>query len=388
MNDPGATFEPELELPRSVYVHIPFCQQRCGYCNFSLLANRDHLIDRFLEALQTEFSWLTRTFDVDTVFLGGGTPSHLQPTQVRRLKQILDSRFSWNGSCEFTAECNPGDLLEGERCESLASMGVNRISLGVQSFDDQKLKVLERTHSGDEAKLAIENALSIAPNVSVDLIFAAPHETLDGWHAELRTLMSLGVQHVSTYELTFEKGTTFWNRLQRGVLSESDEDLRADMYLLAIEELQNAGFGQYEVSSFARPGHRCFHNLAYWNGSPYFAFGPGASRFIDGIRETNHQSPMRYMDLVEQGQSPVYDRERLEPLHAARERLAIGLRMVEGVDVAGFEAQTGHSVDEILNNQHLLFEHELVIQVNGRVRLTGRGRLLADWVSTQILKSD
>lgn len=382
---PLDTFRPQLAAPRSVYIHIPFCRHRCGYCNFSLVAGRDHLVERFLQALEVEIGWLEKSFQIDTLFLGGGTPSHLSPTQLARLATIIQSKFTLAPGAEVSAECNPNDV-DSARMSALAELGVNRVSLGAQSLNREKLRRLERDHQATDVRNAVQTARDHAAQVSLDLIFAAPYETLADWQQDLEQAIRLNIDHVSTYELTYEKGTRFWNDLNGGRKSAADEDLRAEMYTFAMETLDRSGFNQYEVSSFARQGHECRHNLAYWTGDPYLAFGPGAARFVDGIRETNHQSTMRYLKQIESGQRPVADRERLASEDAARERLAIGLRKIDGVSDADFELRTGETVSavlEILEDE--LVEHRLLIRENDNWRLSREGILVFDWIAGKIV---
>ena len=308
--------------PRSVYVHIPFCRHRCGYCNFALVAGRDHLIEPFLDALESEirlacdqFSTTDRSIEIDTLFFGGGTPSHLSPQQLERLGELVFSRFHLGEDAEVSAECNPSDISI-QMLDSLREIGVNRISLGVQSFNADKLKVLQRDHDATVAKAAFEMAMERIGNVSMDLIFATPNETQEAWQQDLQTALELQPSHLSTYELTWEKGTTFWNRKSKGELDGSSEDLRVQMYQAAIERCGSAGLKQYEVSSFAVEGKRCQHNLQYWLCNPWFAFGPGAAEFTHGSRKTNHRSPTTWMKRIQAGESPVGEKEEL----SARDR--------------------------------------------------------------------
>lgn len=381
----SATFRPKLGDPRSLYIHVPFCRHRCGYCNFTLVAGRDHLIERFLNTLEREIGWLEREYEIETLFLGGGTPSHLSPQQLGRLGSIIRTRFVIASGAEVTAECNPNDL-DNERMQALAGLGVNRISLGVQSLNPAKLRRLERDHSLDDITRAFETARDFNARVSMDMIFAAPEETLSQWQVDLESAISLSPDHVSTYELTYEKGTRFWNSLSRGELNESGEDLRSDMYAFAIERLGQVGLEQYEVSSFAQPDRQCRHNLCYWIGDPFFAFGPGAARFVDGIRETNHQSTMQYMRLVEADLSPVSDRENLPAEAAAKERLAIGLRMVAGLNGVDFEQRTGFSIPQVFGHlDDQLIDNGLLVRSRGNWRLSRRGMMLCDWIAGEIV---
>lgn len=380
-------------VPRSVYIHIPFCRHRCGYCNFSLVAGRDYLVDRFLDALDREVTMASgvgasppnQKLEVDTVFLGGGTPSHLNSSQLLRLRSIFESRFQLADGAEVTAECNPNDVDE-RKVEDLISFGVNRISLGVQSLDPAKLKRLERDHSADDVRHAVQLAKQHMKSVSMDLIFAAPEESMSDWRRDLESAMDLQPDHFSTYELTYEKGTQFWNRLQRGGLSLSSNDLRADMYEFTLERLNQTGWVQYELSSFARAGHACQHNQVYWSGAEYFAFGPGASSFIGGIRKTNHYSTMRYLKLLQSGESPVDQVEQLVGLDAARERLVIGLRRLEGVRREEFALLTGVELEVALGEVGgSLVGYGLLELDQQAVRLTKRGVFLSDGVATEIL---
>jgi oxygen-independent coproporphyrinogen III oxidase len=266
------------------------------------------------------------------------------------------------------------------------ALRVNRISLGVQSLNQEKLKRLERDHCETDVRRAIAAAKNLGFDVSIDMIFAAPQETLAQWQTDLDQAISLEPDHLSTYELTYEKGTQFWNRLNHGTISEAGEDLRAEMYSHAINRLRKVGMHQYEVSSFAQTDKVCRHNLAYWQGDPFFAFGPGAARFVDGIRETNHRSTTQYLNLVHSGKSPVADREHLPPEPAARERLAIGLRMIEGVDETQFYERTGYSVRTLLQDLERKFiDNDLLKYEDRNFRLTQRGIMLCDWIAAEIV---
>lgn len=327
--------------------------------------------------------------ELDTMFYGGGTPSHLTPPQLIRLKQMVDNRFAIGWDAEVTAECNPNDI-DAEKIDALVKLGVNRISLGVQSLNAQKLRNLERDHSADDVAEAIRLARARGiQGVSMDLIFAAPAETLAGWQTDLDAALDLKPDHISTYELTFEKGTQFWNRLRRGELSVSDEEIRADMYEHAIKRLESGGWQQYELSSFAVSGHQCRHNKSYWNGDEYLAFGPGASRFVGGQRSTNHQSPLTYMKRIEADECPIADVERLTGTAAARERLVVGLRLTEGVDLDLLEKSAGVPFGELLPQSKLqtLLDHHLVELVETNFRLTQKGVMLSDSVAGVILEN-
>ena len=230
---PREGFDPQQDAPVSLYVHVPFCRHRCGYCNFSLVAGRDYLVERFLKALETEIGWLEKSWTIDTLFLGGGTPSHLKEPDFLRLFEAIESRFSFSAGAEITAECNPSDI-SADKVEMFSRCGINRISLGVQSLDAGKLKRLERDHDARQVEAAVDLIRQRIDNLSMDLIFATPEETMELWQHDVEAALKLRPDHLSTYELTYEKGTQFWNRMNRSELVQADEDLCASMYELSL----------------------------------------------------------------------------------------------------------------------------------------------------------
>ena len=342
------------------------------------------MVEAWLNALAIEVSLVEQPHTLETLFIGGGTPSYLSAEQLTRMREILATRFELQPDAEVTAECNPTDVSESS-LESLASIGVNRISLGVQSFRDEKLKTLERDHTGDQARRAVRLSQDRIGNVSFDLIFAAPSESIEQWTDDLAVAIDLKPDHISTYELTFEKGTTFWTRLQRRQLVQSDEELRAEMFETAVVMLREAGLDQYEVSSFACPGRQCRHNRVYWTGKPWLAFGPGAASYVDGVRRVNHASTTNWMRLLHQRQSAVVEEQSISPLEAAKERLAIALRLVEGIEVKDLESETGFSIGTIIGPAKEMLITENLISLDNRCRLTDHGILMYDGVAEKII---
>lgn len=386
MSMPGGTYRPRLQKPRAAYVHVPFCRHRCGYCNFALVADRDYLIDRFLDALEVELSWLEQRYTLETLFLGGGTPTHLDLKQLDRLFEMLDRWFEF-GTAEVSTEANPSDLVP-EKIHHLIGLGVNRFSLGVQSFHENKLKFLERDHRAEQVVRVVEAIQNRTANVSLDMIFATAGESLEMWLDDLRQVGEVAPAHLSTYELTLEKGTQFWNRHRSGSLAAVSEELRSAMYVATQEFMQQRGYQQYEISSFALPGFRCMHNQVYWNGQPYFAFGAGASRYIDRIRETNHGSVSTYIKRVEQGLSPVSLSEELGAEDRARELLVVGLRMLDGVPQKSFEDRTGFTCTQLLESPKCqeLIERDMIDFRSEHVKLTPEGILLYDSIAEVVLR--
>jgi oxygen-independent coproporphyrinogen-3 oxidase len=378
---------PEPAAARSAYVHVPFCRHRCGYCNFTLVAGRDDLNDDYLRAIEIELTALGEPREVDTLFFGGGTPTHLPPDKLLRLIDFARRQFPLARGYEFSVEANPADL-DDAMLATLAAGGVNRISLGGQSFSPDKLKLLERDHSPQQLQTAVLAASEKIASVSLDLIFGVPSESLEIWQADLAGALELAPDHVSTYGLTFERGTAFWSRLLEGELGRLDEELERSMYAGAIDALTAAGFEHYEVSNFARAGHRCRHNEAYWSGASYFAVGPGAARYVDGRREMNHRSTTTYLKRVLAGQSPVAESETLAADDRARERLVFGLRRLAGVERAAFADQTGYEIDALVGEPLArMVAHGLLDDDGQCVRLTREGLFVSDAIWPLFLRA-
>jgi oxygen-independent coproporphyrinogen-3 oxidase len=397
--------------PRAAYIHVPFCRHRCGYCNFTLVAGRDDLIGDYLRAIERELTWqcsrVGNAFQsisigdisaeemvadcpaaqqqVDTLYFGGGTPTRLSRDHLRELADIVLRWHPLAPGGEWTVEANPADIDEA-MIRLLADLGVTRLSLGGQSFRREKLELLERDHAAVDIEAAARLARHAGMQLALDLIFATPGETLHEWKADLDAALALEPHHISTYSLTFERGTSFWTRRLRGALSELDEELQRDMYALAIERLTRAGFEHYEVSNFARPGYRSRHNQVYWSGKCYFAAGPGAARYVDGVRETNHRSTTTYLRRVLAGESPVAERERLSSEARARELLVFGLRRTDGVSHREFVASTGYAIDELIGQPLKRFVAAGLLSDDGnRVQLTKTGLFVSDAIWPDIV---
>jgi oxygen-independent coproporphyrinogen-3 oxidase len=286
---------------------------------------------------------------------------------------------------EWTVEANPADV-DCPMIDALREIGVTRLSLGSQSFRIEKLRLLERDHGAGDIRQSVKLARDAGMHVSLDLIFAAPGETLGEWRADVETAISLAPDHVSTYGLTFEQGTPFWNRKSRGTLQEADEELQRDMYALAIDELKAAGFEHYEISNFARPSRRSRHNQVYWSGDGYFAAGPGAARYANGVRESNIRSTTSYLKAVLNGKSPVAEREQLAPDAAAREFLVFSLRRLEGVSRNAFGERTGYHLDELIAAPLQKFVDLGLLADDGeRIQLTREGLFVSDAMWPEML---
>ncbi len=373
-------------MPEAAYIHVPFCRHRCGYCNFSVVANRDDLIEHFLAAITQELNSLQRP-RIKTLFLGGGTPTHLHNPILKRLLESLDKQFDLSKMAEFSIEANPEDISEA-KLELLADKGVNRISLGIQSFQTKKLLNLERGHTHEQAIAAVELASQYIPNVSLDLIFAAPGESLEQWVQDVTIATELPIKHLSTYALTYEKGTQFWNQRLRGEKKELDESIEIDMYNFTRQACRRLGYQHYEVSNFAKNDSRCLHNLAYWKGEGWYAAGPGAARFVNGFREVNHRSTSTYLRRIKEGRSPVAEREQIGVTQYAKERAAFGIRLIDGIDLRALSQHVGFDTQNLLKiSIDRSVNEDLLVQQGSHLRLSERGILFADTVAQRFLDS-
>lgn len=378
------------EPPNAAYVHVPFCRRRCGYCDFTLIAGRDELVPAYLRGLARELRFhpddppIGRT-TLSTLFFGGGTPTHPPTTDLARLLEIVRERFDLTPGAEVSVEGNPLDLTD-EKLQVLCDHGVNRISLGVQSFSDRHLQTLERDHTAADLRRLIPRVREAIPNLSLDLIFGIPGQSLDEWRDSLQQAIAFGAVHLSTYGLTFEQGTGFETRRRRGQIDRIPEELEREMFALAMDLLGEAGYVHYEISNFARPGYECRHNLVYWRGDEYFAYGPGAARYLHRRRETNIRSVLGWLARLERGLTPVADVDELTPETRARELVFIGLRRIPGIDLAEFHERTAYRLEELADSaiaKHIgLGWLELEDQ---RLRLTREGRFVADRVAADFL---
>ena len=348
------------------------------------MAGREDLVNRFASAIYQELEPLDRP-PIDTLFIGGGTPTQLSLGDLHQFLSRLSNCFAIQPNAELTVEANPEDITP-EKLNLLVDHGVNRVSLGVQSFDDKKLKALERSHTGDAAKTIICQTADRIPNVSIDLIFGAPCETAIEFESDLTTAFSLPIKHLSTYALTFEKGTPFWNRQYHGEINAVDERVEIEMYQAAQTVAASHGAHQYEVSSFAREGFRCRHNIAYWQGRGWYAAGPGAARFVNGRREVNHRSTTTYLNLIENGKNHIAESESISIEQYARERLAFGIRMLDGVNLQQLNQETGFDIENHFASVFAKLTDQGLIERNtSHLKLTRQGVLFADTVASEFL---
>ncbi len=370
--------------PSSAYVHIPFCTQICYYCDFSKVFIKNQPVDAYLEHLIQE----TRAYEIGklrTLYIGGGTPTALSAQQLSYLLTELPKVMDLSEVEEFTIEANPGDL-DPDKIAVLKESQVNRVSLGVQTFDNKMLKKIGRSHQEQDIYDNIRHLKQAGfDNISIDLIYALPGQTMDQVKENVAKAIDLDIPHMSLYSLILENHTVFMNRMRRGKLPLPKEELEAEMFEYIIEELEKAGFEHYEISNFSKPGFESRHNLVYWDNAEYYGLGAGASGYVDGIRYKNHGPIRHYLEAVDAGKARITE-EDLTLEEKMEEELFLGLRKKTGVSKARFEEKFGISFDQRYGQVVAsLTEQGLLVPDDKQVRMTKRGLFLGDTVAEKFI---
>jgi oxygen-independent coproporphyrinogen-3 oxidase len=365
-----------------LYVDIPFCIQRCSFCAFNVRGYREAEASRYLESLTLEIglaSGPAAGMTVDTIYLGGGTPSRYPPESLGQILMQIGQAFQVDRMPEITLEAHPA-TLDREGLDRLRALGINRLSLGVQSLREEDLRAMGRHHTVAEVDRIVEEARAAGfDNIGIDLIYALPNQTLSDWKGILDHAVALGSDHLSVYGLSVEPGTLWGKWAQEGKLSLPDEAEEIALYRMGQRILSGAGYRQYEISNYSRPGRECRHNLRYWEGTPCVGIGLSAHSHVSGERWANTDDLERYIGSVQEGRLPIVDRERVSHDQRLKEDLLFGLRKLEGVRWTGaHEARFGERLKPLLTAGLLLRE-------NGRVRLSERGILLADEVAVDLI---
>lgn len=380
---PTADERPDDGPGMGLYVHVPFCTVKCGYCDFYSHANTPDAFAPLIDALLVELDQATASNSsrVETIFVGGGTPTVLPPPLLDRLIQRLGAISRRDNAVEFTVEANPA-TVDDEKAAILASAGVDRVSMGAQSFNTAELRMLDRTHQPADvaASMKILQRAGLT-RFNLDLIFGIPGQTLESWLASLHAAIDLEAEHLSCYGLTYEPDTPLRRSLDAGHTTPLDEDLEARMYLAAIDTLSAAGYRQYEISNHAMPNRECRHNLRYWYNLPGIGMGPAAASYVDGRRWRNLPDTAEYIRRIRRGESPAIDLEHLSSLRRAGETAMLALRLNEGIQRERFHQTTGYDPFDLFARQ--IREHTsagLLRVDHDRIALTRRGLLLADAV--------
>ncbi|MBZ2039559.1 radical SAM superfamily protein [Streptococcus sanguinis] len=370
--------------PTSAYVHIPFCTQICYYCDFSKVFIKNQPVDSYLEHLIKEYD----SYDIKklrTLYIGGGTPTALSAPQLAFLLEKLTDKLDLSYLEELTIEANPGDL-DQEKIAVLKDSPVNRVSLGVQTFNDRMLKQIGRSHLEKDIYENIANLKKAGfDNISIDLIYALPKQTMEDVKTNVSKAIALDIPHMSLYSLILENHTVFMNRMRRGKLPLPKEDLEAEMFEYIIAELEKAGFEHYEISNFSKPGFESRHNLMYWDNAEYYGVGAGASGYVDGVRYKNHGPIRHYLQAVEAGNARVQE-EMLTLNEKMEEEMFLGLRKKSGVSKKRFEEKFGISFEDqygaVVSE---LTEQGLLVPDRDIVRMTKKGLFLGDTVAEKFI---
>lgn len=370
--------------PTSAYVHIPFCTQICYYCDFSKVFIKNQPVDAYLEALIKEFESYDIT-DLKTLYIGGGTPTSITASQLDYLLSHLQKNLNLETLEEFTIEANPGDLTV-EKIDVLVKSAVNRISLGVQTFDDKHLKQIGRSHNEAQIYSTISSLKAAGfNNISIDLIYALPGQTMEQVKINVAKALALDIPHLSLYSLILEHHTVFMNKMRRGKLNLPTEDLEAEMFEYIIAEMEANGFEHYEISNFTKPGFESRHNLMYWNNEEYFGCGAGASGYLNGIRYRNRVPIQHYLKAVAEGNARLSE-EILTKEEMIEEELFLGLRKKTGVSLERFKEKFGVPLADIYGSVVTDLQNEgLLVKNDSAIRMTKKGLFFGDSIAEKFI---
>ena len=371
-----------------IYLHIPFCEKKCSYCDFYSITGNKELISKYIKALKKEIKLYAKELslkEVRTIYFGGGTPSLLTPHMLEEIMTVIKQNFQLHEGIEVTLESNPSSLNSNKLSE-YNKLGINRLSIGVQSFSNDELKMLGRLHNAVNAREIISKASSIYDNFNLDFIFALPGQNLAQWRRHLQTALEYTPPHLSIYNLQIEEGTPLKERIDNGQLIPLNDEIDAEMYKLTRQILHDAGYNQYEISNFAKTGYQSQHNLLYWKLKPYIGLGPAAHSFTGEYRYNNVCNLKDYLDNLNRDQFPVNKKISLTLKELMAEKMFMGLRLLEGVSKENFYHLFNIKLKEVygtevndLKNQGLLEEYE------NNIKLTDRGLLLGNKVFIKFL---
>lgn len=373
-----------------VYIHIPFCRQACHYCNFHFttsLTRKNELIAALLKELDLRQNYLQNEA-VETIYLGGGTPSLLEVSDLEKLLGSIWKNFSTSPSTEITLEANPDDISE-EKIREWLDTGINRLSIGVQSFFEEDLLWMNRAHNAKQAKDSLELACRHFKNITVDLIYGTPMLTDNKWEKNVETILSYDIPHISCYALTVESKTALQKMIKLGKTEDVNPDKQSDQFLLLMRWLKDAGYEHYEISNFAKPGFRSRHNTSYWQGKKYLGIGPSAHSFDGVSRQWNISNNNTYIDSLKTNSLP-FEKEILTAAQQLNEYIMTSLRTIEGIDVRVVEKKFGKKEKERLlqSVKKYLENKKVVVSEAGNLVLTNEGKLLADGIASDLFSID
>ena len=372
----------KVVTPESLYIHIPFCLGKCRYCDFVSIRYDEAVAGRYIDALRTELR-MRANGSLKTLYIGGGTPTVLPAKSLRKIVSSVLEFCTLAPGAEVTCEANPG-TLDKEKAEALAEAGLTRLSIGVQSFDNEVLKTLGRAHDADDARHALGIAQEMPVDVSLDLIYGVPGQSMETWRETLDEAVSMGPAHISAYELTPEEGTPLMDDIKAGEISMPHEEEALEMFHAAREILGKAGMEHYEISNYARPGKRSLHNMNYWRRGEYLGVGTAAHSLIGEERTANNRFVFEYLKLLGEGMLPIEETSELTADEARREYVFLGLRMLEGLHMQ--EARERFGLD-LNGSTGELVDNGLMEQKAGRLRLSQRGLELSNTTVSNLLEA-
>ena len=374
-------------LTAGIYIHTPFCRVKCMYCDFYSVADKDFEMPSFFDAVLKEIELCetdTNNWTIDTIFIGGGTPSLTDPRHIEKLIRTLESKFDLSNVTEFTMEANPGEA-PAERLKAFYDLGVNRLSMGVQSLEPDLLQFLTRIHGPEAVFKTFDGARKAGfDNINCDLIFNIPGQTMDIWKRDLQTIIDLNPEHLSCYSLTVEEGTQLYQYVNRGKVTMPSDDQSADLYLWTQSIMAKNGYEQYEISNWSKPENECRHNLHYWEIDPYLAFGPSAHGFDGKIRFSNIRNLDGYIKNLCDGKSPRQDHYELSDKDRTNEMIGFGLRINNGVNLNQIPESFREAVNQSIIDNHSKWGGYLVIK-DDRIKLTSAGFAFADGIAVDLM---
>lgn len=372
-----------------IYIHFPYCIHKCSYCDFYSIENlntRNKFVDMLCKEIEIRAYNFGKKIPANSLFFGGGTPSLMKIQHITKIFSVLQQYVDFDKNSEMTIECNPG-AIDIKNLDYYLSLGINRISFGVQSFLEKDLKFLERIHSTEDIYKSIEKSKSLGfKNISIDLMFALPNQSIEDWKYNLEKSVELDIQHISAYSLIYEPSTPLYDEYISGKISPQDEDKDAELYYLTNDILSENGFKQYEISNYAKDNFQCKHNLNYWNSGEYFGFGPSAHSYVNGIRFWNYRSNDKYFQLLKNNQLAIEASENLTTKQKIFESIYLGLRSL-GIDL--IEIQKKYSIDLYKENQKnikLMIDNNLLYIKNNVLRLSNKGYFISDNITIELSK--
>ena len=396
-------------MPIGLYIHIPFCETKCSYCDFNTYAGIENLLTQYIDSICKEIKlWgsVIPNAHISTIFFGGGTPSYIPTNLLGQILNTIKNEMDTTNCTEITIESNPNDLSEIKKLEYYLKIGINRISIGIQSFNDIHLKNIDRRHSSSEGIHAIKNAKSAGfENINIDLMFGLPNQTKHEWIQTLEVVPTIPIQHISMYCLTIEKNTPMFHQVNQGVLQMPDQDLAAEMYEIATDFMKQENFRNYEISNWAKNNKICEHNLAYWKNQQFIGIGPGAHSLLSSYRFSNIESPKKYIQKLKS--NPDFEKtqnnkqtdkdkfltipttenyEKQDVKTKMSDTMIMGLRLDSGINLDEFEEKFQIKIEKIFPGKiDKLISENLINKKNNQIKLSDKGKLLGNEVFINIL---